>query len=463
MKMPARRRAEKHDNKGEMKMKIKPIPVIAALVVAAGAAAYAHKVLPRMYAHRLLETAGIELSSKDFIDAACRDDVGTIALMLDAGMNVNATAADPRRLNTQTTALYCAASNGDVKLIDLLIARGAAVNAANQANETALFAAAAPVYSFFRPRPSGFDAVAELLAHGAQINAKSDNGTVLHAACRAGNMKLVNFLLDHGANPAIPDAHGLPPLVVCATSTYNSAEIPFDRLLAKGANLNAAGPDGATMLTRAVQRNDPRLLQKLLSLGADPNAPDGAGDPPLIGAVRNMSLVTLLVDKGADVNRPGHDGTALIAALRMQSMDAVGYLLSKGANPLPTDSHGNTALHFAAQSMRTTAAIPMLLNAGALPNAQNQEGNTPLHFAARTHNQAAVDALLAGGAKVNIKNYAGQTPLAMARSPWGMPPMPPFVRGAAIGGIGGMRFENRNDNHAPDALEKDLIRHGGKQ
>jgi ankyrin repeat protein len=440
-------------------MRIKAVPVVVAVVVAVAAVAYAQKALPRYYAKRLLDRAGIELSSRDYIDAACRDDAGTVALMLAAGMDVNARAPDPRRNNMQTTALFCAASSGDAKLIDQLIARGAAVNATNEANETALFAAAYPSYAPFRARQTGFDAVAELLAKGAQIDAKSDNGTVLHAACRSGNMQLVNFLLDRGANPAIPDARGVPPLAVCATSTYNGASIPFDRLLVKGVNLDAVGADGATLLSRAVQRNDPEMLQKLLSLGANPNATDGAGDPPLIGAVRNMRLLTVLVDKGADVNHAGHDGTALVAALRMQSMDAAGYLISKGANPLVTDSHGNTPLHVAAQSVRTTAAIPMLLAAGALPDAANQEGNTPLHLAARIHNQAAVDALLAGGAKVNIKNYAGQTPLALSRAPWGMPPMLPFVGG----GVGSVGVAPGGGNRQPNDLERDLIRHGGRQ
>lgn len=368
---------------------------------------------PKFYAKHILKKGNIELSAKALVDSACREDTGTVLLMLAAGMDVNAMAPDERRNNIQTTALYCAAAKGNTRLIGLLADHGASLELANQLNETPLIAAVSSAPRLFQ---NNFDAVSTLLDRGAQINAKSDSGTALHVACRTGNMKLVNYLLDRGANPALTDNKGAPPLHSCTINMYNSNDIPFDRLLAKGVDINSISPDGSTLLSRAVQSGNIKLVEKILTLGAGPNTADASGDPPLVYAVRNQEMMAVLVDKGANPNLAGKTGTPLIAALKFQSMSAVGYLLSKGADPKLADAQGNTPLHFAAQYVNTAPAIKTLVANGAIPNAANLEGNTPLHFAARNHNAQAVADLLSSGAKPNQKNDAGQTPLALEKT-----------------------------------------------
>jgi ankyrin repeat protein len=421
----------------------------------AGLGATAYLAGPGIYAKHILKKGHIELSSKEFVDSACREDTGTVLLMLAAGMDVNTKAPDEHRNNIQTTALYCAASKGNTKLIGLLIDHGAALEAANPINETALMAA---VSSAPRIYQNNFDAVTALLDRGAQVNAKSDNGTVLHIACRTGNMKLVNLLLDRGANPALADGKGAPPLNSCAVNMYNSSDIPFDRLLVKGVDINATSQDGTTLLSRAVQSGNIKLVDKLLSLGASPNTTDGTGDTPLIYAVRNMEMLNMLVDKGANVNQPGKNGTPLAAALRFQSMSAVGYLLSKGADPKVADVQGNTPLHYAAQFAASAQAIKMLVANGALPNVANLEGNTPLHLAARNHISTAVNDLLASGANPNARNFAGQTPLTMERSGGGFPSQ---ISTLAIPALNRPSVPLPQGGPASD-IAKTLIKHGAK-
>jgi cytohesin len=435
--------------------------VAAAIVVVAGWVGFAG---PGLYARHVLKQADIELSTKEFVDSACREDIGTVILMLAAGMNVNATAADERRNNVQTTALYCAASRGNIKLIKLLVEHGASLELANQQNETPLFAAVNAPPRNFQPN---FEAVTALLDKGAQINAKSDNGTVLHVACRSGNIKLVNFLLERGADPSITDARGLTPLNSCAVFSFNGAEFPFDKLLVKGVNINAVGPDGTTLLGRAVMSGNVKLAEKLLALGAAPNIPDATGDTPLAHAVRSIEMMGLLLDKGADINQQGRNGTALIAAIRSQALPAVGFLLSRGADPKIADQQGNTPLHHAAQFANMVPVIKMLIAHGASPNAANLEGNTPLHIAARSRAAPAVEELLADGARPNEKNYAGQTPLALEKAGGGQP----FPIGAigmampvpvAVQAGGGYVQPQQPSSGAQAEIEKTLIRHGGK-
>lgn len=443
-------------------MRVKLILTFAFIVLAAAAGAFIYAFVPKLYANHLLAKAGIEVSSENFVDAACRDDAGTVLLMLNAGINVNAKASTGMPYNAaERTALYCAASSGDVKLASLLIDRGASIEEPGQDHETALFAAIRPGFVPYRKPDTNFTMVGALLAKGANINAKSDNGTILHIACRTGNAKLIEYLLDHGANPAIADSHGMPPVVACTANAYMAAQIPFDRLMVKGVNLNAVGPDGMTLLSRAAQSGNVPLAQKLLELGASPDAPDTSGDTPLIHAAANLQILKLLAEKGADLNIVGRSGTALMAALRSQQMDAVGYLLSKGANATLADQQGNTPLHIAAFSARTTPAITMLIAAGAQPNAINLNGDTPLHIAASYRNQPGVDALLAHGAKTNIKNYAGQTPLALSRA--GAQPVPIPYGGGNYAIAPRFPAPLGASRQAPTDIEKTLKQHGAKQ
>lgn len=441
-------------------MRVKIILTFAILILLGAGGFFLYQFGPKLYSAYLLKTAGVEASGQNLVQATCRDDVGTVLLMLEAGVNVNVKATLSEQGDTaERTPLYCAAGTGDTGLANLLIQHGASLDTPSQDGETPIFAAVRPGSIPYAKPGSNLAMLDYLLAKGANINAKSVNGTVLHLACRIGNVKLLNYLLDHHANPAIADSRGVPPIGACAANSYIADQIPFDRLLVKGVNLNAPGSDGLTLLSRAVESNNLALVNKLISLGANVSAADTDGDTPLIHAVRNKQLLTLLISKGADINHPGQNGTALNAALNMQQMDTVAYLLSKGANPTVADMKGNTPLHYAARTAHDTAAIPMLIAAGARVNAVNQDGDTPLHIAIRYGNEPGAKALIGHGAKVNIKNYANQTPLDLARTA-GAPPAPPDLGGdntppPIVNG-------QQSNGNVSNQLEKLLKHHGAR-
>jgi len=92
-------------------------------------------------------------------------------------------------------------------------------------------------------------------------------------------------------------------------------------LLDKGANANARSNDGNPALSVAVDRSDSEaaaMVAVLLAHGANPNAPDKAGNYPLISAAKNgqAKMVAALIDKGADFHIKTAAGTALIDIAR---------------------------------------------------------------------------------------------------------------------------------------------------
>ena len=150
-------------------------------------------------------------------------------------------------------------------------------------------------------------------------------------------------------------------------------------------------------------------------------------EPYLLTALRsrlpNLEIVKLLVEKfGADVNiqplartyrgnRQTHEPSA--TALHMAScgttwwqVEAVKYLLSKGANPEIRNEKGQTALHVAVSNDHNYGAYlqrqttQVLLEHGADPNAMDQHGLTCLNKA--IHDVALVGLLIKYGADITL-------------------------------------------------------------
>jgi ankyrin repeat protein len=84
----------------------------------------------------------------------------------------------------------------------------------------------------------------------------------------------------------------------------------------------------------AVKNGDLAYVQKLISKGADVNAKDNIGMTPLMAAAEEgrKDVCELLISKGADINAQDKDGkTALKYAIENSKNDVADFLRSKGA------------------------------------------------------------------------------------------------------------------------------------
>ena len=103
-------------------------------------------------------------------------------------------------------------------------------------------------------------------------------------------------------------------------------------------------------------------MQALIDKGADVNAKGNDGTTALMNAANNerdnsLDTVLTLIDKGADVNAKRNDGfTALMFASAKGNLDAVQALIDKGADLNAKTKKGATALKLA-----TNPAIIALL------------------------------------------------------------------------------------------------------
>ncbi|MCH7687400.1 MAG: ankyrin repeat domain-containing protein [Planctomycetes bacterium] len=181
-------------------------------------------------------------------------------------------------------------------------------------------------------------------------------------------------------------------------------EATVAELLKRGANADAAAPDGATVLHWAAHLDKLRMAERLIRAGADVNAVNRYGIKPLMPACTNgnAGMVGLLLEAGADPNAATPDGeTVLMIAARTGKPESVHALLSHGAKPnLRENWRGQTALMWAAAEGHVTT-LETLIKAGANRETRSKGGFTAFLFAVRQGRIGVVRSLRTAGADVN--------------------------------------------------------------
>ena len=320
------------------------------------------------------------------------------------------------------------------------------------------------------------EAVRILLDHGWDVNrrgAKWGEGervaerTFLHLTA---NHKVVQLLLERGADVDLVDDHGQTPLMVA--SRDNRTEI-VKVLLESSADATIARKDGLTPLHAATSQGNVMLIELLVKHGANVDAQildgsheyynvpnDSTGHSPLHIAVKreHKDAIAALTKHGAnwDLKAPApqsyhYDSPADIGAANGMSRDQferapkgmpalhfaayagntkrVSHLIANGADISASSRTAPfaTALFFATQQQRISV-VKLLIENGADTNAVNGEGDRPLHVAildgstkkGEPVGEIIVKMLLEGGADPNMrvqfgidrKNYYyGNTPL----------------------------------------------------
>lgn len=105
-----------------------------------------------------------------------------------------------------------------------------------------------------------------LIAHGADVNARAASGaTPLFWAVMRDQKDDVKFLLDHGANPNLPDAYG-DTILDC--SLHLGFESMVGLLVDKGADVNAQDQSLHRPLTYALQKDESTAANILKKHGA---------------------------------------------------------------------------------------------------------------------------------------------------------------------------------------------------
>jgi hypothetical protein len=165
---------------------------------------------------------------------------------------------------------------------------------------------------------------------------------------------------------------------------------------------------------RAVVRDDPGAVRKLLQRGFDPNALDPEGRSGLIRALQDDSVrvAEVLVDwPKTDINAANLEGeTPLMLAAIKGDTALARKLIQRGAY---INMPGWTPLHYAASGGHVDI-LQMLLDQSAYIDAESPNKTTPLMMAARYGSPESVKLLLDAGADPTLRNELGLTALDFA-------------------------------------------------
>lgn len=357
--------------------------------------------------------------------------------------------------------LTIAASNMDYEICELLLNKGADVNAVSMDfNDIALTALHLTCAHPNDHQHHGI--INKLLECGANVNARtsdsSNNLTPLHIATVAKNSDMIKILLKHGANPNMKtcvnsseedEQKTALELAFCASSVdlYDILLPITDRV-----NLNH-------IMVQLVYNKNSNGVKKLLEFGLDPDGSYSSDDDiNLLHMAANTGsndVVGTLIKFNANVNIPSFSEmgvTPLHRACAMGYLDVVKTLIEVGHATVDVfDNSGFTPLHCACcngyiditntliasnASVNITSlkmckgltplhlacseghfeVVKTLLKHGSLPNLPvHQTKETPLYSACVKGNTDIIKILLHYGADLTVKNSIGLTAIQCSK------------------------------------------------
>jgi len=233
----------------------------------------------------------------------------------------------------------------------------------------------------------------------------------LQDAAANGDLQRVHMLLQ--ANPNListTDYHfmdGFTPLLAAAANDHLDV-VAF--LLSKNSDVNAGDIDrGWTALHYAASDGDAGMVKLLMAKGANVNAAGRTGDTPLHLAAENdhMDVVALLQANNATVNN-------VVDAVSIGDLDKVKMFVNRDPTLAASKGQfGMSLLHLAAWHGQKEVAVFLLANHADV-NGRTNEQKTPLHYAAQYGHLDVVGLLLANGADVTAKTNYRETALHLA-------------------------------------------------
>lgn len=328
-----------------------------------------------------------------------------VKCLLDAGASVDAANCNAVNCDCSpsypNTPLQMAVAQRDLGLVNLLLQYGADISHVKGVRP----------WNYFQDSEEQsiwHEIVLTLLNHGADINGHDSvkgGSTFLRDAVEYENPAVMELLLDRGADPTERTDSDTPVLYLSFVLVCNQlATMKFlNAFISHGAHVNGYAPISVDDLMLIVEYD---YLYQFFSCAKGTYL---HVTPLQLAAFcsLNDAAVSLLLQKGADINSPPAKDfgfTALQLAIIMDESEVIEALLKSGANiNSPAASEiGITALQAAILADNNELAL-RLLNAGAEIDApaSSRKGMTSLQAAAFQDNDQLIQALLSRNPNIN--------------------------------------------------------------
>ena len=256
---------------------------------------------------------GRALHAADLVLAAARNDPQCVLRLLQLGFEIDATDS------AGATALTYACASGNAELIEFLLGHGASAAGATMP-ENSKIQALTPLAAAVRGRH--FDIIRRLIALGAPINAPMGELSCLSLAAGLLDLDCVTLLIELGASTT-PEPPLLPPIHAVLLALLAGSDLAVGQKLLQVLIQRGADPDAIDSSGRA-----PLMMLLCSNMNSMRHAEDA----------RLLSLIETLLRLGANAQvRDQHLRGALHWCCKHALFQCAELLLNAGADPLAVD------------------------------------------------------------------------------------------------------------------------------
>jgi ankyrin repeat protein len=335
-------------------------------------------------------------------------------LLKDKDVDVNAKDEE-----SGYTALHHAASCGYSAIVSKLIYSRADVNAKCNGGNTPLHNASTNI--------GGLESVKILTKHKANIKAQNNQGfQPIHYASGGGNLEIIKFLLENGADIKDCTLDGRTTLhfalnIVCKETLEN---IKF--LLDKGVDIDAKDQNGNTALHIAAQGLHDEIVTLLLERGANYYLKNKSEETPLKIVNNNVSDEKKVQIAKANIENKlkkiQRDGIMACLDAQKDNLEALQALITphdksiSGMSIYNTNAQRQTPFDCACEygSEKTVAWLLTLLNKETNTQKALEQKNKGFILAVERGHTDIIDLLIQNGADINSETNLGLRALDIA-------------------------------------------------
>ncbi|WP_353281769.1 ankyrin repeat domain-containing protein [Wolbachia endosymbiont (group B) of Horisme vitalbata] len=258
------------------------------------------------------------------------------------------------------------------------------------------------------------DLVKYLVEKGADVNLQDETAGPLHFAAQEGRLDIVQYFIEKGASVNLHDRNGMCPLHYAIKNGFLDIA---KCLITRGADINLKDENDMSPLCYGTESDKLDIVQYIVEQSTGNLCKKNVMSFLYYGTEDDrLDIAEYLIEKEISIILNKSDKVSM-DFFRFDGfydrLNNIKSLIMRSTMVDPLNKEGMSALYLATIYGRLDL-IEQLVRGGADVNEQGREGMCPLHIATACNHLNIIDYLITKGADINKKNREGLIPLHIA-------------------------------------------------